>query len=79
MMMMELIRRFRVTKRAMKRAMLRISLRDQIRNDEFVEEPDLPKWLNGDTRDIAWRTDRRWDWMTSSNSQAAAGRWTLSA
>ncbi|CAH2248399.1 jg6199 [Pararge aegeria aegeria] len=64
---MGLIRRLRVTQRAMERAMLGVSLRDQIRNEEIrrrTRVTDIAQrvvklklhWAGH----IAWRPDGRW-------------------
>ncbi|CAH2264386.1 jg18444 [Pararge aegeria aegeria] len=64
---MGLIRRLRVTQRAMERAMLGVSLRDQIRNEEILWRTTVTDiaqlvaklkwhWIGH----IAWRTCGRW-------------------
>ncbi|CAH2235488.1 jg1847 [Pararge aegeria aegeria] len=64
---MGLIRKLRVTKRAMESAMLGVSLRDQIRNKKIRRRTRVTdiaqrvaklkwKWVGH----IAWTTDERW-------------------
>ncbi|CAH2236238.1 jg22049 [Pararge aegeria aegeria] len=63
---MGLIRRLRITKRAMERAMLGVSLRDQVRNEEIRRRTRVT--------DIAQRVaELKWKWAGHSSEN----RWTL--
>ncbi|CAH2246337.1 jg2221 [Pararge aegeria aegeria] len=66
---MGLIRRLRVTQRAMERAMLGISLRDQIRNEEIRRRTRVT--------DIAQRVAKlKWQWA-GHIAPRTDGRWGL--
>ncbi|CAH2237421.1 jg11276 [Pararge aegeria aegeria] len=66
---MGLIRRLRVTQRAMERAMLRVSLRDQIRNEEIRRRVRVT--------DIAQRVAKlNWQWA-GHIARRTDGRWGL--
>ncbi|CAH2211469.1 jg22874 [Pararge aegeria aegeria] len=88
---MGLIRRLRVTQRAMERAMLGVSLRDQIRNEEIRRRTRVTniaqrvaklKWQWAGH--IARRTDGRWglkvlEWRSRTGNRSACRpltRWT---
>ncbi|CAH2241791.1 jg16353 [Pararge aegeria aegeria] len=67
---MGLIRRLRVTQRAMKRDMLGVSLRDQIRNVEIRRRTEVT--------DIAQRvTKLRWQWARHIVRTCSEKGWTL--
>ncbi|CAH2232418.1 jg19353 [Pararge aegeria aegeria] len=64
-----LIRRLRVTQRAMERAMLGVSLRDQIRNEEILRRTSVT--------DIAQRVAKlKWQWA-GRIALRTDGRWGL--
>ncbi|CAH2236732.1 jg16972 [Pararge aegeria aegeria] len=63
---MGLIRRLRITQRAMERAMLGVSLRDQIRNEEIRRSTRVT--------DIAQRVKLKWKWA-GHIARRTDGRW----
>ncbi|CAH2242228.1 jg25161 [Pararge aegeria aegeria] len=66
---MGLIRRLRVTQRAMERAMLRVSLRDQIRNEEIRRRTKVTEIAQGVAK-------LKWQWAAHI-ARRTVGRWGL--